>query len=78
MDGPFLVRVRAAPSGWRVECVSNRALAQVELVPAEDLWRSLVTAARVLVDQCQERGWRGREIAVLGHLLSVLTRERAV
>jgi hypothetical protein len=78
LDGPFLVRVHHAPKAWRVECLNNRAPAQIELVEADDLWNSLMKAGRILVDECNKRGWRGREILELGHLLTVLARERAV
>ncbi len=78
LDGPFLVRVHPASKAWRVECLNNRTPAQVELVQADELWNSLIKAGRVLVDECNRKAWRGREIVELGHLLSVLARERAV
>jgi len=78
LDGPFVVRVHLASKAWRVECLNNRAPAQVELVQADELWNSLIKAGRVLVDECNKKGWRGHEILELGLLLSVLARERAV
>ena len=78
MDGPFLFRVHSASPGWRLECVANGATVQMEIVNPDELWQSLITTARVLVEACNDRAWQGREVAELAHLLSRIARERAV
>ena len=78
MDGPFLFRVHQASSAWRIEYLANGSIAQVELVNPDELWNSIVEAGRMLVNECDEKGWHGGEVQELGHLLSQLARERAV
>ena len=78
MDGPFLFRVHQSSSAWRVEYLANDSIAQVELVNPDEFWNSLVGAGRLLVNECDERGWHNGEVQDLGHLLSQLARERAV
>ena len=78
MDGPFLFRVQQASLAWRVEYLANDSIAQVELVNPDELWNSLVGAGRVLVNECDDRGWHGGDVQELEHLLSELVRERAV
>ena len=77
MDGSFLFRVQPASSAWRIEGVANGAPVQVELVNPDELWQNVVRAGRLLVDECTNRGWRGREVVELAHLLSRITREGA-